>query len=587
MERTHHCGALRKEHIGREVTLAGWVERTRDLGALLFIDLRDREGVTQIVVDRNNQPEFYRRGKSLRAGFVVGCTGDVFHRGEGQTNLSLPTGEIEIHPNLLETLNPSEIPPLQTGGEENESEELRLKYRYLDLRRPRLQHNLALRHRIVLEIRNFLDARGFMEIETPVLSRSTPEGARDYLVPSRINRGKFYALPQSPQLFKQLLMIAGYDKYFQIAKCFRDEDLRSNRQPEFTQVDMEMSFVEEKDVIGLVDDMMVAIFRKIGKTVSQPFSRLTFRDAMDFYGTDRPDLRFDMKIMDISGLASDTPFKVFADTVSRGGVIRAISVSGGAGYSRKRLGELEETAKLFGAAGLLWLKVEDEKMTSPVARFLGEPLMGKICQALGAGKGDCILMVAGPRMVASRALGELRARIGKEGNLAQKEVCSFVWITDFPLFEWDENEEKCMSSHHPFTSPLPEDLDRLEIGPLDVRARAYDIVLNGQEIGGGSIRINNRALQERIFRILGISEEEAEKKFSFLLEALSYGAPPHGGIALGLDRLVMLMAGEESIRDVIAFPKTTSALCLMTGAPAEVDASQIKELHIKKIDAKK
>jgi aspartyl-tRNA synthetase len=584
MKRTHHCNALRKEDIGRDVTLIGWVGKTRDLGALLFIDLTDREGLSQVVIDRNEQPGLYSLAKTCRSGFVVGCTGRVFPRGEGNINPSLPTGEIEVHPADFEILSPAEVLPLQTAGEEKESEEVRLRYRYLDLRRPRLQKNLALRHRVVLAIRKFLDGQGFLEIETPVLSRSTPEGARDFLVPSRVNPGRFYALPQSPQLFKQLLMVSGFEKYFQIVKCFRDEDLRANRQPEFTQVDLEMSFVEEEDVIGLLDQLLADAFRGEGFRAEPPFRRMTYREAMDRFGTDRPDLRFDMEIRDITDLVAQSSFRVFSETAAGGGVVRGLKVGGGADYSRKKLQGLEDRAKLFGAAGLLWIKLAADGISSPIAKFLDEPLIDAVTGRFEAAQGDLILLIAGKRDSASRALGELRIEIAREENLIPGDVLAFVWVTEFPLFEMDDKEGRLTSSHHPFTSPRPEDLDLLETEPLNVRARAYDIVLNGQEIGGGSIRIHDSRLQRRVFKALGISEREAEEKFSFLLEGLSFGAPPHGGIALGLDRLVMIMAGEASIRDVIAFPKTTSALCLMTGSPSAVDGAQLKDLHLRKTD---
>jgi aspartyl-tRNA synthetase len=580
--RTHHCGGLRKTDAGREVVLMGWVNSRRDLGNLIFIDLRDREGITQAVFDPQVNRETHESAHVLRNEWVVALKGEVAPRLDGQENTQMPTGDIEVRVTAMKILNVTETPPFQVDGAVDASETLRLKYRYLELRRPQLFHNFRKRHAIASCIRQFLDQKGFIEVETPFLTKSTPEGARDYLVPSRVNKGMFYALPQSPQLFKQLLMMAGFDRYYQIVRCFRDEDLRADRQPEFTQVDLEMAFVDEDQVMAVFEGMMAELFHKIlDRTIALPIQRLTYRDAMERFGTDRPDLRFGMELCDVSDLAERSDFRVFKEVVASGGAVKAIRVEkGGPSYSRKGLDALSEVAKAAGAKGLAWIKVTQEGWQSSLAKFFGEGVQHALNQRVDARPEDLILMVADQPGIVNQALVALRLQVARQQNLIPQDAYTFVWITQFPLFEYDETEGRLAAVHHPFTSPLEEDLDLLAKSPERVRARAYDLVLNGSEIGGGSIRIHTISVQERIFHTLGIPPEEAQLKFGFLLEALRYGAPPHGGMALGFDRLVALMTGVQSIREVIAFPKTTSAACLMTDAPSRVDQEQLRELGL-------
>ena len=580
--RTHDCGALRKEDAGREVILMGWVNSRRDLGSLIFIDLRDREGITQAVLDPQVNRETHERAHVLRNEWVVAIRGEVTPRLEGQENNQMATGDIEVRVTEMKILNLTETPPFQVDGAVDASETLRLKYRYLELRRPQLFRNFRKRHAIASSIRQFLDQKGFIEVETPFLTKSTPEGARDYLVPSRVNKGMFYALPQSPQLFKQLLMMAGFDRYYQIVRCFRDEDLRADRQPEFTQVDVEMAFVDEEQVMGVFEQMVVELFHQIlNHEIPQPIQRLTYRDAMERFGTDRPDLRFGMELCDVSDLAERSDFRVFQETVASGGSVKAIRVEKGClAYSRKGLDGLSDVVKAAGAKGLSWIKVTEEGWQSSLTKFFEEEVQHALNQRIDARPEDLILMAADQPKIVHQALGVLRLHVARQQNLIPQDAYSFVWITQFPLFEYDEAEGRLAAVHHPFTSPFEEDLDLLAESPERVRARAYDLVLNGSEIGGGSIRIHTISVQEKIFHTLGIPPEEAQLKFGFLLEALRYGAPPHGGMALGFDRLVALMTGVQSIREVIAFPKTTSAACLMTDAPSRVDLQQLKELGL-------
>ena len=580
-KRTNDCGSLRRDDIGREVVLMGWVNRRRDLGKVTFIDLRDRFGLTQIVLDREFDETSHNKARILRNEWVIAVKGTVSPRLGGQENPELPTGEIEVKVRELKILNETDVPPFQVDGKIDASESLRLKYRYLELRRPNLYRNIALRHKIALQIRNLLSGEGFIEVETPFLTKSTPEGARDYLVPSRISRGYFYALPQSPQLFKQLLMVAGFERYFQIVRCFRDEDLRADRQPEFTQVDMEMSFVKEEGVMDLVEHLVTGLFSTtLGYTLSRPFPRLEYQRAMDRYGSDKPDIRFDMELTDISDILNSCDFKVFTDVLEAGGVVKAINVKGGASFSRKDLDELSRMAVEFGARGLFWAKIKADEWQSPLAKFLSANVRNAVEEKLGAAEGDLIIIVSDMPRITNEALGSLRVEIGKKLDLIKPGTYSFVWITRFPLLEYSSEEKRFVAVHHPFTAPLEEDLAFLVEEPQRVRARSYDLVLNGQEIGGGSVRIHTLDLQNRIFRALGLGEEEVREKFGFFLDALSYGTPPHAGIALGFDRLVAIMVGAESLRDVIAFPKTQRATCAVTDAPAAVSEDQLAELGL-------
>ncbi len=575
--RTHTCGALRGEDVGKDVVLLGWVHRIRDLGGVTFLDIRDRAGVSQAVVRENDA--LMTIAKRLRSEFVVGISGVVQRRSPDTVNAKLATGEIEVLVREIRLLNEAKTPPFQIADDGPVSEDVRLKYRYLDLRRPRLQHNIGLRHRVSIAIRKYFDENGFWEIETPILAKSTPEGARDFLVPSRVHPGEFYALPQSPQIFKQLLMIAGTDRYFQIVRCFRDEDQRADRQLEFTQVDVEVSFAQPETIYGLIEPLMPKIFKAIGAEVTLPIRRISYADAIARYGSDKPDLRCGMEIHDLSDVFRDSEFRVFKQIVADGGVVRGFAVKGGNDYSRSRLDAIVDQAKALGFTGLIWVRPGEPPLSS--VKALGEAVLRPALDRVGASKGDLLLMAAGPADHTSKLLGQLRLQIAQKENLLNSEQFEFLWVTDFPLLEYSAEDNRWYSMHHPFTSPHDEDWDKLESQPGEVRAKAYDLVLNGSEIGGGSIRIHDADLQARIFSRLGITEEDAKLRFGFFLEALEYGTPPHGGIALGLDRIVAILAGESSIREVIAFPKTASAVDLMATAPSTVDAKQLRELHIR------
>ncbi|MCL4847096.1 MAG: aspartate--tRNA ligase [Acidobacteria bacterium] len=581
LRRTHTCGALRASDVGQRVVLLGWVHRVRDLGSLVFFDVRDRHGLTQVIARDN--PALVEAVKRLRPEMVVAVLGEVEHRDADTVNPKLPTGQVEVVVHDLRLLNDARRPPFQIG-DDSVAEETRLRYRYLDLRHPRMQRNLELRHRVAMAIRRYFDSQGFLEIETPILTKSTPEGARDYLVPSRVHPGEFFALPQSPQIFKQILMIAGLDRYFQIVKCFRDEDLRADRQPEFTQVDVEISFANQELVFGLIEPAIAAIFREIGVEIRTPFARLAYADAMARYGSDKPDLRCGMPIQDLSAVFGGTPFGPFREALGAGGVVRGFVVTGRGAASRKELDELVEQARQLGAAGLVWARRNAEGVVqSSILKAVGEPAVVAALDAAGAGPADLLLVAGGAPEATSKVLGQLRLAIAKKQGLLRPDEFAFTWVIDFPLFEWDAEQQRHAPMHHPFTSPAEEDLGRLESAPGDVRAKAYDLVLNGSEIGGGSIRIHDPKLQATIFRLLNISDEEAALRFGFFLEALEHGTPPHGGIALGLDRIVAILAGEQSIREVIAFPKTAAAVDLMSGAPSTVDPQQLRELHLRTV----
>ncbi len=582
-KRSHYCGDISAADIGKEVFLMGWVQRRRDHGGLIFIDLRDREGIAQLALDPDRDPDAHGKAELVRNEFVVAARGVVSPRPEGTVNSKMKTGEVEVEVRELRILNSAQTPPFMIDEFSEVAENIRLKHRFLDLRRGPLQRNLLLRHQVSKTVRRFLDDAGFVEIETPVLTKSTPEGARDYLVPSRVTPGTFFALPQSPQLFKQLLMVSGFDRYYQIVKCFRDEDLRADRQPEFTQIDCELSFVDRDTIINIMETMIAEVFQAtLGVKVALPMTRISYTESLARFGVDNPDLRFDLELVELSNQVKDSGFKVFAEVVKKGGIVKALNAKGCAKFSRKEIDGLTEFAKIYGAKGLAYVKVqEDGSWQSPIAKFFTDKEIASIDQALKAEPGDLLLFVADSFRITNETLGRLRGHLGHKLGLANKDDYRFAWITDFPLLEWDGEARRHTAVHHPFTAPVQEDMALLDGDPGSVRAQAYDLVLNGSEIGGGSIRIHDQEIQKKMFSLLGIDAEEAEEKFGFLLSALEYGAPPHGGIAFGLDRLAMILTGSDSIRDVIAFPKTQKATCLLSGAPGQVDNKQLRELSIR------
>jgi aspartyl-tRNA synthetase len=582
LKRTGYCGDLRKGDVDREVTLLGWVQRRRDLGGLVFVELRDRQGIIQVVFNPEVSPGAHEKAQSLRSEYVVGIKGTVVKRPEGTVNPRLNTGEIEVAAKELKIFNVSKTPPFLIEDEEVVAEDTRLKYRYLDLRKPGLQKNLILRHQVAKAVRNYFDRLGFLEVETPMLTKSTPEGARDFLVPSRLTPGHFYALPQSPQLFKQILMVSGFDRYFQIVRCFRDEDLRSDRQPEFTQIDVEMSFITVQDIRDTMEGLMAHVFKEVlGITLELPFPILTYDEAMGRYGVDKPDIRFGMELKDVTEPLKNSSFQVFRDAVEGKGTIKAINVKGGSSFSRKEIDELTHFVYAYGAKGLISAKIVQNGWQSSIQKFITEDERKRINEKMAADEGDLLLFVAGPTKVVNQSLANLRLHLGQKLGLIPKDQYRFVWILDFPLLEYDEAERRYVAVHHPFTAPRDEDIPKLKDHPELVKAKAYDLVLNGSEIGGGSIRNHLREVQSLLFEKLGMGEEEARERFGFLLEALEYGTPPHGGIAFGFDRLIMILSHSESIRDVIAFPKTQKGTCLMTDAPSRVDSKQLDELWIK------
>ena len=588
MKRTDYCGELGSQDVQREITVCGWVNRRRDHGGLIFIDLRDRTGILQVVFDPAAGAELFTLAESLRSEFVVEITGQVVPRLEGNINPNLATGEIEIIVKDLQVLNRSKTPPFPIADKTDVDENIRLRYRYLDLRREEMQHALGMRYKVTKFIRDFLDGNGFWEIETPMLTKSSPEGARDYLVPSRVNPGKFYALPQSPQIFKQLLMVAGTDRYFQIARCFRDEDLRADRQPEFTQVDLEMSFIRQEDILSLMEEMIGQLFAKVtGQAVKFPFRRIPYAEAMARYGSDKPDLRYGMEIEDISSLVAGCGFKVFADVIGKAGSVLAINAKGCGHFSRKEIDDLTEYLAGLGARGLAFFYVTEEGIRSPIAKFFSPEETAAIVERCGGMPGDLLFFVADKTQEAQNLLGHLRCEVARRCGLTEGKGYEFAWITEFPLFEYDEEENRPVAKHHPFTAPVEADIPLFGEDPLAMRAQAYDLVLNGTELGGGSIRIHRRDVQEKMFAALKIADEDAKAKFGYLMDAFEYGTPPHGGLAFGLDRIVMLLAESPSIRDVIAFPKTQSASDLMCQAPSDVTIKQLKELHIKPTLAEK
>ncbi len=582
MRRTHHCWQLDAGDVDKEVVLMGWVHRRRDHGGVIFVDLRDREGITQVVFNPAVDPEIHARAHAIRNEYVLAVRGRVENRPADMINPKLKTGEIEVTVTEFKLLNEAQTPPFLIEDDIDASEAIRLKYRHLDLRRPQMQKNLILRHRATAAVRSYLNQHGFLDLETPFLTRSTPEGARDYLVPSRVNPGQFYALPQSPQIFKQLFMISGFDRYYQIVRCFRDEDLRADRQPEFTQIDIEMSFVGEDDVMNLTEGMMAALFKDaLGLKLMRPFARLTYEDAVGRFGLDKPDTRFGLELKDISDIVGRSNFKVFADAVKKGGIVKALNAKGCIDFSRKEIDDLIKFVAIYRAKGMAWIKVKENEWQSPIAKYFSEGEKKALSKRIEMEPGDLVFFVADEPKVVNESLGHLRNHLGKTLGLIDENEFKFLWVTRFPMFEHDETEKRLQALHHPFTSPLEEDLDLLAKEPLAVKSRAYDLVLNGFEIGGGSIRIHQRSIQEKVFEALNMDRKTYEGKFGFLLEALDSGAPPHGGIALGVDRLVMLMGGQSSIRDVIAFPKTQKATCSLTGAPAEIAKEQLDELYLK------
>ncbi|RJS59793.1 aspartate--tRNA ligase [Bacillus sp. PK3_68] len=580
--RSYECGKISEQQIGESVTLKGWVQRRRDLGGVIFIDLRDRTGIVQIVFDPETSAEALAIAEKVRNEYVLDIQGTVIARDESTVNENIATGKVEIKVNEITILSEAKTPPFPIEDATEVSEDIRLKYRYLDLRRPVMYETFKMRSDVTKAVRDYLDEEGFLDVETPILTKSTPEGARDYLVPSRVHGGEFYALPQSPQLFKQLLMVSGFDRYYQIARCFRDEDLRADRQPEFTQIDIEASFMSQEDIMAMAEEMLKRVLKRVkGIEITEAFPRMTYDEAMSRFGSDKPDTRFGMELVNVSEQVKDSGFKVFASAVASGGQVKLLNVkNGGTIYSRKDIDALTEFAAIYGAKGLAWMKVEEDGLKGPIAKFFSEEEQNGLISSAEAAAGDLLLFVADKKSIVADALGALRLKLGKDLGLIDENKFNFLWVTDWPLLEYDEDAKRYFAAHHPFTMPVREDLPLLNDEPEKVRAQAYDIVLNGYELGGGSIRIFERDIQEKMFEVLGFTKEEAREQFSFLLDAFEYGTPPHGGIALGLDRMVMLLAGRTNLRDTIAFPKTASASDLLMDAPSEVSSGQLEELHL-------